>query len=167
MAVDQDITTREIPLTNKKGQVLGIAIVDAEDYELVSQVRWYLIKGYAHRSVKTEGKFIGLKMHREIIDAPKGVQVDHINGNKLDNRKINLRLCNNSQNQVNRGKAAVGSSTFKGVYLFKGAWVARVTFNRKGVYLGRFGSEADAARAYDRKAQELFGDFAQLNFPPH
>ena len=104
-------------------------------------------------------------MHREIINAPAGMQIDHINGNGLDNRKANLRLCNNAQNQQNRRKRSRATSLFKGVGWHDNRWRARITVNGKQIEIGRFKSEFLAAEAYDQKAIELFSEFANLNFP--
>ena len=105
-------------------------------------------------------------MHREIMHAPKGMVVDHIDGNSLNNRRSNLRLCTVSQNHQNR-RRTYGSSKYKGAWWDKrrNKWVAAITFKGKYIYLGFFDNEIDAGKAYDRKAAELFGEFAYLNFP--
>jgi len=93
--------------------------------------------------------------------------VDHKNGNGLDNQKNNLRNCTNQQNHMNRRPKKNCTSKFKGVCRFKKdlKWTAVIKFNRKQIYIGIFGNEEDAAKAYDKKAKELFGEFAYLNFP--
>jgi len=106
-------------------------------------------------------------MHREILDAPDGMQIDHVNGNGLDNRVANLRLCTATQNQRNAVKRANGSSRFKGVDWNKRQkkWRARITINKRTILIGRYCDEFRAAKAYDKKAIELFGEFANINFP--
>lgn len=106
-------------------------------------------------------------MHREIMVAPSGQYVDHVNGNKLDNRRENLRMCSNSQNMANRRAPRVNRSGFKGVHFFKrdGTWRAAITQDYKTKHIGYYATPEEAARAYDIKARELFGEFAQLNFP--
>ena len=115
-------------------------------------------------------------MHREITNAPKGMQVDHINGNTLDNRKENLRVCTRSQNMMNRGKQNNNKSGYKGVsymkkkdpnYEYPKPWRAQIKCptNQKVIHLGCYKYPEQAARAYDKKAIELFGEYAQLNFP--
>lgn len=146
---------KEIQLTRGK-----VALVDEEDYEMLVAVRWCVSDGYAY-SAK-----LG-RMHRFIISAQKGVMVDHINGNKLDNRRSNLRLCTNSQNQANR-KHVCGKSKFKGVVWQSrsngtGFWKATIIVNGKAIYLGRFETDLEAAKAYNRAASEHFGEFAHLN----
>lgn len=106
-------------------------------------------------------------MHRAILVAPSGAEVDHINGNGLDNRRSNLRLATVNMNRWNmNGRRS--ASTYKGVSLVpdgSGMWRARICFLSKKQELGKYDNEADAARAYDRRARELHGEFARLNFP--
>jgi len=106
-------------------------------------------------------------MHRFIMDPPEGMVVDHRNGNRLDNRRSNLRVCTQKQNTHNsrpKGK----SSRFKGVCYDKarGQWMAPVRSpDGKDIHTGRFDDEVEAAKAHDRLARELHGEFAYLNFP--
>lgn len=143
------------------------AIVDTKNLRLLSVNKWHIAitpyKRYARRCGQGETVY----MHREILDAPEGFEIDHINGNGLDNREANLRICTTSQNQQNSTKKANQSSLFKGVDWDKaaGKWRARITVSRKLIYIGRYKSELMAAKAYDIKAVELFGEFANLNFP--
>jgi hypothetical protein len=108
-------------------------------------------------------------MHRIILNAPPHLVVDHINHNGLDNRKANLRLCTVAQNNQNTRPHANPNklSKYKGVSLDKNRnlYIALIHRNKKNYYLGRFKNETDAAKAYDKKAAELFGEFAYLNFP--
>jgi hypothetical protein len=109
-----------------------------------------------------------LRMHREIMKAASGVLIDHINLNSLDNRMANLRPATFEQNMHNRRKTRrITSSPFVGVYLEKGRNLFRVNlaYQGKKIYIGRFASEIDAARAYDRAALKYYGEFAFLNFP--
>ncbi len=154
---------REIPLTQG-----CIALIGYEDYELISKYKWYAIKRKSkyYAQAKVENK--NMYMHRMILSVldPK-VFVDHENGNTLDNRRENLRICNASQNQHNRGSTKNSSSIFKGVSWHNGAkaWYSRIKINRKEFSIGLFDCEIEAAKAYDIKAKELHGDFARLNFP--
>ncbi len=147
--------TKAIVLT--KGQV---TYVDDEDYEMLNQKTWCVNDGYA---VNRE---LG-RMHRFLLGAPKGVMVDHRNGDKLDNRRENLRLCTNSQNQANR-QVFRGASPFKGVCWQQrpngtGAWKAQLIVESKVVYLGVFKTDLEAASAYNDAALQHFGEFAHLN----
>jgi hypothetical protein len=153
-------TDRFIPLTR------GLwAVVDAADYERLSKYRWYASpsgggKMYARRNTKT-GTVL---MHREIMHTPKGMHVDHRDRNGLNNRPDNLRNCTPAQNEYNkppRGKR----SRFKGVYPDGDKWYAVIKHKGKTYYLGTFDDEIEAARARDRKARELEGEYAYLNFP--
>lgn len=166
---------REIPLT--KGYV---AIVDDEDYERVSRRSWCARPGgngnvYAARGIvrRKEGlRYIQL-MHREVLgldpaystDPP--VVVDHINGDTLDNRKANLRICTQAQNSRNRRKIKAGRSIYKGVMPRPehGSFKARIRIDGKLINLGSYATEKDAALAYDVAAREHFGEYARLNFP--
>jgi hypothetical protein len=139
------------------------AYVDAEDYDELNQWKWHLDKGYATRTDK--GKVI--TMHRQIMQPPKGKVVDHFDGNRAHNCRTNLRFCTNAQNMRNRRKCSGASSVYKGVYYNRQRhkWSARCHYRGEPSWLGHFDSEIEAARAYDRKAVELFGEFARLNFP--
>ncbi len=106
-------------------------------------------------------------LHRLVMAAPEGVEVDHVNGNPLDNRRANLRLATRSQNAANRPSYR-GSSRFKGVCRANTQsprWRAWILFEGKSRYLGSYHSEDEAARAYDAAAYEQWGEFAHLNFP--
>lgn len=139
------------------------AYVDAADYEWLSQWKWRMQGGYA---VRYEKKKL-IYMHRQIMDAPKGKVVDHKNRNRLDNTRINLRICTHAENTQNARKIQGTHSCFKGVSYRKerDKYFAQIYQNGDQIYLGLFAQETDAARAYDCKAVELFGEFARVNFP--
>lgn len=157
---------KTIPLPNGKE-----TIVDADMYDIIMEKseKWYLGGGTIKYAMK---RFKGAKetvyLHRFIMNAPKGIVVDHINGDPLDNRRENLRLSTLSQNQANRkGKNRPGTSQFKGVYWYKrvGKWLTRVTVQGKLVYSGYFDDEVEAAKAYDKAMIEHYGEYAGVNFP--
>ncbi len=156
----------KIPLTQGK-----FALIDDEDYSIVNLFKWYAHKGYhshnafyATTNVVLDNKKSTLKMHRLIANVPFNKEADHKDRNGLNNQKYNLRICTDSQNQMN-SKSYAGSSKFKGVSWYKitKRWTARITLNRKLIYLGYFKKEKDAAKAYNNKAKELYGEFARLN----
>jgi hypothetical protein len=139
------------------------AYVDAGDYEWLSRYTWHAKDGYAAR--KENGKTI--LMHREIMQPPKGMFVDHADGNKANNCRFNLRVCTRAENQRNNRRKIGSSSIFKGVFYDRRRhkWRAKCLFAGKEHDLGHFDDEVEAARAYDRTAVECFGEFARLNFP--
>ena len=153
---------RRIRLTQGK-----FAIVDCEDYDLLSRYKWCAAKDsstyYAVRSRR--GKQV--RMHREIMKVPKHLVCDHINHNGLDNRRNNLRICTRQQNTYNQKPMKTGTSKYKGVDWNKRQkkWRARIYYKSRCHYLGYFNNEIDAALSYDAKARQLFKEFACLNFP--
>lgn len=153
-----------------------VAVVDDCDFAHISQFRWRakLRTGsagddwYAIRNlVREDGSRTTIKMHREILGAPPDSLVDHWDSDGLNNRRDNLRLCSLTQNNRNRRKQhSQSSSLFKGVTQVRGRWYAQIRVEAgKRQSLGYFGTEEDAARAYDAAAREHFGEFARLNFP--
>jgi len=154
-----------IPLT--QGQ---FAIVDDEDYEYLSQWKWYAHKNprgyYAVRASRTPPGRKRVHLHREILNPPDGMDCDHINGDGLDNRRCNLRVCTRAENARNQQPQDGYSSRFKGVTRIKqtGKWRVRVKVDGRSTHLGYFTDEIEAARAYDRAARELHGEFARTNF---
>ena len=145
---------KEIHLANGR----GVALVDDQDYERTSKHRWYYCRGYAIASVG--GVTTG--MHRMVVDAPKGMDVDHINGDKLDNRRANLRMATRSQNMANRrGAAAHNRLGVRGVTSDRGcAYVARIRVQGKLIIIGRFKEIESAAAAHRQALQKYFGEFA-------
>jgi len=146
------------------------AIVDQEDLGLLNKYSWHLHScGYAAwRGIKN-GEKQSIYMHRLLTNAPKGLEVDHINMNRLDNRKVNLRVCNKGQNRLNENAKKGSKSKYKGVYYNntpgrRKRWVAQIGMNRSLKNLGYFYTEEEAAKAYDKAAKDLHGEFGRLNF---
>jgi hypothetical protein len=156
---------KEIELSKGK-----VALVDDEDFEYLNQWKWSVLKGhntfYAYRKQSIDGRVCQIYMHRFIMKPPDQLDVDHIDSDGLNNQRLNLRLATKQQNQGNRRKITNGHSKYKGVTLKRGKkWLAQIGINSRMTHLGYFDNEIDAAKAYDRKAKELFGEFAKLNFP--
>ena len=155
--------TKQIPLTQGK-----VALVDDDMYSYFMQWNYFYRNGYAAREITAQsGKRITIYMHREVMNAPDGMKVDHRNtGKTLDNRRENLRICTHAQNLQNTKKHRDNASGYKGVHLNKHAkkWQASVMSGGSRHYLGLFDDPKAAARAYDAKARELFGEFARTNF---
>ena len=157
---------KRIPLTQGK-----YATVDDEDYDYLMQWKWYALWDrntfYAVRKSPMTGQGDNrqlIRMHREILQADRGQMVDHRNGNGLDNRKQNIRFCSGSQNNYNCANYP-HSSRYKGVS-WKSArsrWYVGIRHRGKHVFIGSYDDEDEAGKAYDKKATELFGEFARLN----
>lgn len=143
-----------------------IAIIDDDDFINVSKYKWFFhSKGYACRNERVGKKKNNCFMHRFILGAKNGEQVDHINRNKLDNRKVNLRICSNSQNQMNSKLRKDNTSRCKGVSWHKihKKWQSKIFFNGKDYWLGYFHDKKDAIKIYKKEAMRLFGEFANFN----
>lgn len=159
--------TKRIPLTQGK-----FALVDDEDYDFLMQWKWnYDFRGYARRLeyLRVDGKNPKrtlVLMHRVINKTPAGMDTDHIDGNRLNNQRHNLRSATRAENLMNQKKPR-GKGKFKGVYWFKrcNVWRVQITHNGIQMHIGTFplDQEKEAALCYNKKATELFGEFARLN----
>lgn len=152
---------REISLSKGKA-----AIVDDADYELVCKYTWYAIErfGIWYARGRVNGKFIS--MHRLILDAPNTKEVDHIDGDGLNNRRSNIRLASRSQNAMNRGMNIDNKSGFKGVHRTSRnsrPYRATIRVQGKSKHLGYFDNLKEAAQAYNMAAVKYFAEFAKLN----
>lgn len=158
---------KTIHLTQNK-----VAIVDDEDFELLSKHKWCasyskaMSSYYALTNIRNDlGKYRTVKMHRMVMMVSGKEMIDHINHDTLDNRKCNLRICLSSNNQHNGKIRSDNTSSYKGVILNKksGRWRSRIMYNGKRIHLGYFDTPLEAAYAYDNAAIEMFGEFALTN----
>lgn len=150
---------KEIPLSGPKGHGLAM-LVDDEDYEFMSRFKWY---------AKTDrngdiSPCVSVPAHRLLV--PYAL-TDHVNGNKLDNTRTNLREATSRQNSWNRGLRSDSKTGYKGViwYQSRRQFRARIQVGEKRLCSSYYESAIDAARAYDAMAREHYGEFARLNFP--
>lgn len=143
------------------------AIVDDEDFEELNKYKWYFHHGYAIRKIAiwSEKKWQTIYMHRDIAQTPKDFFTDHINRDRLDNRKINLRICTYKDNSKNQSKKINNKSGFIGVHFKKSnkRWCAQISIDNKKTYLGLFDTPELAAMAFNKAAMKHYGEFAHLN----
>ncbi len=147
----------------KNSKIKGYALVDDEDFEWLNRWKWCMSKnnGYAIHDINTKKLKERIRMHRLILDTPQGMLTDHINGDKLDNRRSNLRICTMKENTRNRRMSKKNTSGYKGVRWHKRNKKWMVVIKEK--HIGQFNNKIDAAKVYNQKAKELFGEFARLN----
>lgn len=159
---------KRIPLTQNK-----FSLVDDSVFDELMAFKWHAhFDGrnfYAERKKSIGGgKQKTIKMHSVIMNPKKGMIIDHIDGNGLNNQKENLRICTKSQNGINRGKQKNNKSGFKGVYLRKNIkslkFIAAARYHNKNIYLGTYDDAKKAAAVYDSFVRSKFGNFATLNF---
>lgn len=159
---------KEIPLTQGK-----VALVDSEDYEELMKYKWRVEeKGknfnlfYASRvtSRKYTPKHKNIYMHRHLLNPPKGMEVDHIDGNGLNNTRSNLRVCTHSENNCNRQMSSTNTSGFKGVSWHKAAkkWRATINLSNKHIHIGTFSTPLEAYEAYCEACVKYHGEFSRI-----
>jgi len=159
---------KQIPVDGGK----YFALVDDEDFEKLSKYVWYYSGGdipersYAIRNFRIgDDDWTHRRMHRMILDAKKGEIIDHADGNRLNCQRYNIRKCNGRQNMQNQGLSKNNTSGYKGVRWNKvlHKFQSQICVNYKNYHLGLFDDKIEAAKAYNEKAKELFGEFARLN----
>lgn len=147
-------------------------LFDEADRTLVEQYRWFAnrntsgnVYAYGYRRGHAQRDRAWMFMHRLLLDPPADMDVDHRNGDGLDNRRANLRVGTRAQNNANRRRVKLGPSGYRGVTWHKqrGCWQARIWVDGKNLYLGLFEDPWEAAQAYNAAALEAWGEFARLN----
>lgn len=143
------------------------ALVSDEDYSLVSKYKWRTDGRYGISHKKVGDKYRTVLMHRLIANTPKGFLTDHINGNTLDNRRENLRICDRYENARNVGVPKTNKTGYKGVRYNskcpKRPWFSIIKFRSKAIFLGNYSTKEEAAVAYNNAALTYHGEFAKLN----
>lgn len=145
-------------------------IVDYDMLPILKQFTWYVRENhtgglfYAASSGRMAGKQVHILMHR-LLTGFSAHLVDHRNGNGLDNRLENLRLCSEVENSTNARKRSDSKSTYRGVGFLRGKWIAKIKSKGKDMHLGTFATEIEAARAYDEASRRFHGEFGRRNFP--
>lgn len=148
----------------KRGTTL---LFDEADLPIIEANNWQSNNGYIFYTKTIDGKLTRYYLHRVLTDAPKGLVVDHINGNPSDNRRENLRVCQVEDNARNRAKPSSGElSVYKGVKPRRGKFEANIGKGESYKYLGTFETEVDAAIAYNIEARKIFGEYVRLNDIP-
>jgi hypothetical protein len=142
----------------------SVTLVDDEDFDFLSQWNWMRhTAGYAYAWEPALKKLV--YMHRVILNPPPHLHVDHINRDRLDNRRSNLRPATRVENMMNSEIRREGTSKYRGVSwdAERGKWFASIRINKRSKNLGRYSSESEAAEAYNRAALQHYGDFAPFN----
>lgn len=159
---------KSIPVKLPHKRVSGRAVVDDEDYELLMKYKWYFSSGYAVRWLyfgKKDGKTVQSmeSIHRTILGlgkSDKSIFVDHINGNRLDNRRQNLRLCTAQQNAWNSGARKTSKTGKKGVSKNGGGFMAQIRIKGRTKHLGTYRTVEEASQKYISADKEIHGEFA-------
>jgi hypothetical protein len=138
------------------------AEIDDADMPVVGRYKWcaHRIGARCYAATTIDGKTV--HMHRLLVGVPEKF-VDHRDGDGLNNRRANLRVCTARENTLNSRKRLGGTSRYRGVYAYRGKWSARIVCHGRTYFLGLHPSEKAAALAYNRAARKLFGEFARLN----
>lgn len=151
---------KTIPLSQGK-----FTLVDDEDFDWLNQWKWTCIDGYARRYPTVSGRRVSVCMHRLILSAPEGFEVDHIDGDGLNNQRSNLRICKHAQNCRNQKRCRDSRTGLKGVDFHRRLrkYRARITHDYKVMHLGFFDTAEQACAAYNKAALQIHGEFARPN----
>lgn len=153
----------EIKIYRKTKDIWETVLIDLEDVEKCKKYHWTITDGYACYVYIKNKERVSLKLHKFLINVPEGKVVDHKNGNTLDDRKYNLRICTRIQNSWNRKKNSNSASPFKGVHKKGKSFEAYISCNKVKMYLGTFGNLDDAIKARKQAELKYFGEYSYLN----
>lgn len=153
----------KIPVSGKNGK--GKYILLDDGFEYLAQKKWWVNGGYAYRTEYVHGKDRTIHLHRLIIPRVDGLFIDHINRNRLDNRRANLRLCNPVESAQNRGVSKRNTSGYKGVSwnTARREWLSTIVVNGRFVFGGWHKDIKEAAKAYNKLSKKYAGEFAYQN----
>ncbi len=138
-------------------------LIDKEDYFLIAEKNWFIVKRGSKQYVVTNTKEGQIYLHRYLLKANEEQIIDHINGNGLDNRRLNLRFCTSTENNQNRRVIKINKTGYKGVQLRGTRFTSKIIVNKKDIWLGTYLTVEEAAQAYNAAAIKYFGEFASLN----
>jgi len=142
----------------------GYVFIDGEDFYLIKDKRLYANQwGSVYFNVYKHNKKKTTFLHRFLMKTPIGMDTDHINGNKEDNRRSNLRICTHAQNMRNIKKPITNTSGYKGVKLYNKKYLVTISIKNKNHYFGVYKTPIKAAKVYDKISKKLFGEFTRLN----
>jgi len=154
----------EIKVYKKSKKIYGTVLIDKEDTEKCKKYHWNIIDGYPKHTYVKNDKKTSICMYRYLINVPKEKIIDHINGNRLDNRKCNLRICTKLENSWNRRMYYDSKTGIKGVHHTENSkFEASITYKGKQICLGRFENKQDAIEAREKAELKYFGEYSYLN----
>lgn len=158
------MTTLTYRRINNRGKLVEFTYSEC-DKDLVDKYTWYISQGYVTTNVKIDDKPRTKQLHRLIMGEPEGKQIDHIDGNPLDNTRVNLRECDMCDNMKNQGRYKNNTSSYSGVswHKHRKKWHATISYTKKRIHLGYYMSLDDAINARKKAEKKYYGEFTRQN----